>query len=235
MQDNHQDNATQTNTDSSRFLEAVRLICISPEDAKQLVANYRVQAKSKHANLTADEIQDLIAEKIISRYIDLSTISGGLSSLTSIIPGIGTVVAMVGGAVADGAVCMKFQVDMCLCMAEAYGYDVSSEDGKHLAFLVASGGALGKFSSEAATNIASKAGVRLIKQYLKGAALQAIKEFFKRLGIIFTRKALEKALPFGIGVVISASANRILTKYVAKKAKGFFVLDRTMKRDGELV
>lgn len=225
---------TEGTADSSRFLDAVRIICISPEDAKRLVANYRTQAQEKHPTANEDEIQDLTAEKVVSRYIDLCTISGGLTSLTSIIPGIGTALAMVGGALSDGAVCMKFQVDMCLCLAEVYGYDVSTEDGKQLAFLVAAGGALNKFGSDGVASIASKAGVRLLKQYLKGAALQAVKEFFKRLGIIFTRKALEKALPFGIGVVISASANRLLTKYVAKKARAFFVLDRQMRRDGEV-
>ena len=230
----NQENQDYDASDPSRFLDAVRILCISPEDAKQLVENYQKQAKQKHKLASDGEIQNIVAEKIVGRYIDLCTVSGGISSLTSIIPGIGTALAMVGGALVDGAVCMKFQVDMCLCLAEAYGYDVSSEDGKQLAFLVAAGGALNKFGSDATVNIATKAGVRLLKQYLKGAVLQAIKEFFKRLGIIFTRKALEKALPFGIGVVVSAGANRLLTKYVAKKAVGFFVIDREMKRSGEL-
>jgi len=228
------ENQNYESSDSSSFLDAVRILCISPADAKQLVENYRQQAKRKHKSTSDVEIQDIVAQKIVGRYIDLCTVSGGLSSLTSIIPGIGTALAMVGGALADGVVCMKFQVDMCLCLAENYGYDVSMADGEQLAFLVAAGGALNKFGSDATANIATKAGVRLLKQYLKGAVLQAIKEFFKRLGIIFTRKALEKALPFGIGVVVSAGANRVLTKYVAKKATSFFVLDREMKQAGEL-
>ncbi|EHZ7344711.1 TPA: hypothetical protein ACGUW9_004234 [Vibrio vulnificus] len=52
-----------------------------------------------------------------------------------------------------------------------------------------------------------------------------MKEIFKRLGITFTRKALEKAIPFGIGVVVGFSANKGITWYVGSKAKDFFASD----------
>ena len=42
---------------------------------------------------------------------------------------------------------------------------------------------------------------------------------FKKLGITFTRKALEKAIPFGIGVVISGGANYAITQFVGNQAK----------------
>jgi hypothetical protein len=66
----------------------------------------------------------------------------------------------------------------------------------------------------------------MLRQYLKGAALQAVKELFKKIGIIFTRKAIEKALPFGVGVVIGSSANYALTKYVGAAATRWFIIDR---------
>ena len=62
----------------------------------------------------------------------------------------------------------------------------------------------------------------MTQQYLKGATLQAVKEIFKKVGITFTRKAAEKAIPFGVGVVIGFSANKGLTWYVGSKAKDFF-------------
>ena len=36
----------------------------------------------------------------------------------------------------------------------------------------------------------------MTQQYLKGATLIAVKEIFKKVGITFTRKAVEKAIPF---------------------------------------
>lgn len=53
---------------------------------------------------------------------------------------------------------------------------------------------------------------------LKGATLQAVKEIFKQVGITFTKKSLERAIPFGIGVVIGVAANKALTLYVGHKA-----------------
>jgi hypothetical protein len=52
----------------------------------------------------------------------------------------------------------------------------------------------------------------MLQQYLKGAALQTVKAFFAKLGVLFTRKALEKAVPFGVGVVLGASGDYALTR-----------------------
>lgn len=123
---------------------------------------------------------------------------------------------------------MKLQVDMTMCLAEAYGWDVNGEDARHLAFLIAAGGSLEKLGVEASTRIASNAGVKMVRQYLKGAVLQALKELFKKIGITFTRKALEKAIPFGIGVVIGSGANYALTKYVGNTARSWFEADAAL-------
>ena len=216
--------------DGARFLRAVEIIAINPQDAKDIARKYILQCKQKFQNLSEDDIQERVADKIIQRYVNLCTASGGVTALSSIIPGLGTALAMVGGGLADGVVCMKFQVDMCLCLAETFGYDINDADAKHISFYIASGGALNKAGQEVGIQLGTKMGVRLLRQYLKGAILQSIKELFKRLGIIFTRKALEKALPFGIGVVVGASANRAMTRYVGKQAKKFFLLDREIQR-----
>jgi hypothetical protein len=76
------------------------------------------------------------------------------------------------------------------------------------------------------TQVASKAGVKLLKQYLKGASLEFVKQLFRSVGLVFTRKALEKALPFGIGVVIGSSANYALVRYVGGQAKEWFTIER---------
>lgn len=67
---------------------------------------------------------------------------------------------------------------------------------------------------------AKKAAERAVAMYLKGVTLQVIKEMFKKFGIIFTQKAAQKAIPFGVGVIIGAGVNYALTKWV-----GSFALD----------
>lgn len=211
--------------DSSRLLKSVEALAIAPKDAKDLVRKYRKQLEEGGKHGDARKMQDAIADKIVSRYAYMATTSGSLSALPGVIPGLGTL-ALAGTALGDATLCMKFQVDMAMCLAETYGYDLNGEDARHLSFLIAAGGTLQKAGGQQAVRIGSKAGVKMLQQYLKGATLQAVKEFFKKLGIVFTRKALEKAIPFGIGVVVGGTANYAMTKYVGTQAKKWFVIDR---------
>ena len=170
------------------------------------------------------EHQLRVADAIIGRYSRLAAMIGTAAGLPGVVPGLGTAVAIVGGATADSVACMKLQVDMCMCLAAAFGYDITSEDGKHLAFLIAATGTVQRGSSSA-VQVGSRAGVNMLRQYLRGAALQAVKQAFRRVGKTFTRKALEKAIPFGIGAAIGGAANYGLTRYVGHQAKKWFVID----------
>lgn len=215
--------------DGSRLLGLVRAAAIKPADAKNIVAKYRGQLEDK--GLSAQQIAEEVADKIIARYCGLAGLSGASTGLIGAVPGLGTIAAASLGATTDIVASMKLQVDMCMCMAAAFGYDIDSEDAQHLTYLIALGGSLEHAGKPIVTKLASEAGVRMLRQYLKGAALQAIKEFFKRLGIVFTRKALEKALPFGIGAVVGGGANYALTKYVGHQARKWFVIDAQTPKD----
>ena len=219
-------NETPGDDHDSRLLKAVESIAISSRDAKSMGQKYMAQARRKNSKVSDDILMEIAAKRIVARYCKLASTSGGVTSLTGVIPGLGTVAAILGGSLTDAAICMKLQVDMCMCIAAVYEWDLDTEDARHLAFLIAAGGTLEKAGTEVATQIGSKAGVSMLRQYLKGAALQVLKQFFRRIGIIFTRKALEKALPFGVGVAFSAGANYVMTKYVGGVAIRWFVLDR---------
>ncbi|MBT2584212.1 hypothetical protein [Planococcus sp. ISL-109] len=62
----------------------------------------------------------------------------------------------------------------------------------------------------------------MVQYHLKGPILVAVKVAFKKVEVTFTRKSLEKSIPFDLGVVVGTSSNRVLTLYVGKKAKDFF-------------
>ena len=117
---------------------------------------------------------------------------------------------------------------MCMCMAAAFEYDLTSEDARHLTFLIAATGAAQRGGVGASAKLGSKAGVRMLREYLKGSALLAAKQVFRKVGVTFTRKALEKAIPFGVGAGISGAANYGLTRFVGRQAKEWFVIDQTM-------
>ena len=213
--------------DGSRLLRAVEAIAISPRDANSIAERYLQQSRDRFPDSESWDHQLRAADKIIGRYSRLAAYFGSATGLPGIIPGLGTAVAIVGGAAADSLVCMKLQVDMCMCLAAVFKYDITSEDGKHLAFLIAATGSAQHAGVEAGVRLGSKAGVRMLRQYLKGAALRAVKQAFKRVGVTFTRKAVEKAIPFGIGAAVGGVANYGLTRYVGHQAKQWFVIDQT--------
>ncbi|HDZ9270928.1 EcsC family protein [Vibrio cholerae] len=207
------------------LLKAVELVVGKPEDIKQESLQLLEKYRNKYADKTETEIQDLVSEKIISNYSYYAAFTGGATALTGVIPGIGTAVAIGGGASADAIACMKFQIEMTMALATVYGHDILVEEEKRLCYLIAGLGAISEAAKEGGKTLGSKAFVKLVQEHLKGATLQAVKEIFKRLGITFTRKALEKAIPFGIGVVVGFSANKGITWYVGSKAKDFFASD----------
>ena len=213
------------NDGGSSLLKAVELIAINAADAKALVSKYKTKAKQSKPDANDREIIDIVVKKIISRYAKLSATSGGATALTGVVPGIGTALALVGGGLTDATISMKFQVDMTMCIAEAMGWDMTNEDARRATYLIVGMGALEKFGIDEGTKLASKAGVKLVKKYLSGAVLMVTKEIFQKFGITFTRKAFEKALPLGIGVVIGASFGYALTKYVGKATYQWFIIE----------
>lgn len=202
----------------SALMKIVQAIAISPEDARAVVEGYEKQLRSQKPNISAQQVQDQVVEKVVARYANMAAASGGATALAGVVPGIGTAVAMVGGGAADVSACLKLQVDMTMCLAMAINKGLSNEDAKHLSLMIALFGTLEQAASAGATRIASKAGVKLLNQYLKGPALITIKELFKRVGIQFAKTSAAKAIPFGVGVVIGSTANYALTRYVGRCA-----------------
>ena len=152
----------------SRLLRAVEVIAISAEDAQAIAKQYLDQSKERFPANEDWRHQLRAADKIIGRYSRLAAMVGTTSGLPGIFPGLGTAIAVVGGATADSLICMKLQVDMCMCLAAAFKYDIVSEDGKHLTFLIAATGTAQRAGVETGARVGSQAGVRMLRQYLKG-------------------------------------------------------------------
>ena len=55
------------------------------------------------------------------------------------------------------------------------------QDGRHLAFLIAATASVQRAGTGAASKVGSQAGVRMLRQYLKGGALQVTKQAFRRV------------------------------------------------------
>ena len=204
--------------DDSSLMKIVQAISISPDDARFVVKQYEAQIKAKKPDISNNDLQDIIINKIINRYSKLAATSGAATSLPGVIPGIGTVVSAIGGSMADISTCIKFQVDMTMCLAIVINKELNNEDAKHLSYIIALSGTIEQAASKSATNLATKASVRLMQKHLTGATLEVIKKLFQHAGILFTKKAAIRIIPFGIGAIIGAGTNFALTKYVGKAA-----------------
>lgn len=224
---------TQTKDERSLLLSAVQAVAISPEKAAKIVAQYRKAARKTNREASDAEIEELVSKKIVNKYSSYASLSGGIAALPGIIPGVGTVAAMVGGGMADTTACMKIQIDMTMLLATNFGWDLNEHDAMYMTILIAVIGSLEKMGVGVGAPVASKAGVKMLQQYLKGATLIAVKEFFKRFGITFTRKALEKSIPYGVGVAAGSGLNYALTQYVGFEAVKCFTIERQMREHPE--
>jgi len=211
-----------SNNDKPALLKAIELILAEPTEIRKESLNLQKKFQQRFSKKTTDEIDALVVAKIISNYSYSAAFVGGATALTGVIPGLGTAVAVFGGATADAALSMKYQIEMTMAIATIYGHNIEIEEEKRLCLIVAGLGAINEAAKEGGKQVGSKAFIKMTQQYLKGATLQAVKEIFKKVGVTFTRKALEKAIPFGIGVVVGFSANKGLTLYVGSKSKDFF-------------
>ncbi|KJU85424.1 hypothetical protein MBAV_002383 [Candidatus Magnetobacterium bavaricum] len=241
--------------DQCHLYNAVKKVVMKPDVVKQVVDGYRQYYGGCCKVSDGLKGQILVADKIVSKYSNLAALIGSVTALPSIIPGIGMVAAITAGMAVDVVTAMKYQVDMCLCLCEAFGYDTSTEQPRQLAFLLAAVGTLEKSGltlqsgcdnlstmrliksnlkgaaiqlagANAGIKVASDAGVSMIQHYLRGAALHVIKDLFSRIGVNFTRKVVEKALPYGVGIVLGGTLNYALTKYVGVTAKTWFIIEQ---------
>ncbi|TFD72728.1 hypothetical protein [Cryobacterium gelidum] len=203
----------------SRLQKAVEAIAISPKDAAKLVDGYRRSFRKKferEPETPADKRR--IASKVIDRYSKFAAATGAAAALPGVIPGVGTAVAVIGGGAADIAASLKIQIDMCMCLVDVFTEEMSSEDKKHLAFVLALAGSLEGLATNTGKVAVEKVAQKLVFQYIRGPALVTIKELFKKVGVTFLQKTAAKAIPAGVGVVFSGSTNYVLTTVVGKIA-----------------
>jgi len=209
--------------DKPILLQAIEAMLASPADIKKEAEQLKQKYMERYGeDRSIDEINEYAVEKVISNYSYYTAFVGGASGLPGLIPGLGTVLAMTGGAMADAALSMKYQIEMTMAIATIYGYDVTLEQEKRMCLIVAGLGAINEATKSVGKDIGKTASVKMLRQYLTGATLTTVKEIFKKVGITFTRKAAEKVIPFGVGAIIGFSANKGLTWYVGSKAKDFY-------------
>jgi hypothetical protein len=91
-----------------------------------------------------------------------------------------------------------------------------------MCYALAAAATLNNVGAQKLTKRGSKVAVRLTEHFLKGATLQTIKALFRKLGLRFTRRAMQRFLPFGIGLVLCAGANAVFMKLAGEAVRQHF-------------
>lgn len=216
------------------LLSAVETVLADPKEVRQRAFDTLTKCRDKVGPTTSDpELKRLASQKIVSRYSNKAAVVGGATALVGIVPGLGTIIGATGGAMSDAALCMKFQLEMTWELATIYGRDIDVEEEKNLCLLLAGFGAFNEIAKQGGTRLGVAALANMSRPYLRGAATKALQLLFKRLGLMFARKAFEKAIPFGVGFGISVVTNKAITHYVGKEVSNFFLKQAEAKPSDE--
>jgi hypothetical protein len=217
--------STDADQDKPLLLRAVEAIVAGPSTIKTVVreAEEKVSTGKKTRDLSGDDRTLSVANEIIERYARTCGRVGSLTAASSIIPGIGTVVALVGATAADLAISMKYQIEMVMALAHLYGRDISTEEEQRLCYAVAGLGVATQAGLLSFKRFSIKSLSEVARRMLKTRAKRWLINLFKMIGLRFTQRGLLRAIPFGVGVVLGYTSNKKLTRYVGRRARDYFI------------
>ena len=218
--------------DGNVLERAIRHAARTLDQSRRLAQRRLAEARRKTPSASELELRRRAAKTIVRGHSLRSGVAGGSTGMIGAIPGVGTAVAVTVGVTTDVVLQMKVNVDMCHALVHLFKPELDDDEAFSYAVSLACYGSLEKRGAKwlggRATNLASEAGVKILRQQLRGSALIATKQAFKRVGIVFTRKAVEKAIPFGVGAVIGATVNSGITTFVGNQARKHLEIDATM-------
>ena len=165
----------------------------------------------------ADELDDpktafvKLGKKIVNYYSNKASVSGGVSSLPALLPGVGSLIGILGGSAADIAFMLKYEIEMTLCLCDAIGLDIDDEYIRKLAFTLAIVSSFDIMSHNSKTPDSVKIVASAFWDY---SARKLSKHLITVLASILwlnASRGLVKAVPV-VGVIVGASFNKLMTK-----------------------
>lgn len=214
-----------TEEQGAKLYSAVERIVEDPNTIIERVERFEDEIDEENPDLSDQELVDQTAEKLITYFANRTMTAGGLSSLPALIPVWGSVIAVVGGGLADMTFCLKYEVEMVLSLSALYGFDIRDDKERGLAFLIASVSTYEQLDGQSnlfkdmfqAVGDYAQTQSQAVWNYTPRQIGKIVTKTFVKLAIQGTSKSLLKAMPL-VGIGISAAGNRLLTKHVGSKA-----------------
>jgi len=169
-----------------------------------------------HADLC--DQREVAAAQAVNHFSNLTAISGGASALPALLPGMGSLLAMTGGTLADMGLMLKFEVEMAMVLSHVYGFDLREPAERQLAFLLASVGTYEARSGESFLADAARAEGVAIWNYAPRQISKTLVKVLTKIALLQTWKGFVRALPL-VGIAVNASMNKVLTRRVGERCR----------------
>ena len=198
---------------AEKILSAVNRILDSNDKIRAVCKKYERKALICAEDNDDDEkyLYMDAGKRIITHYSDRASVSGGLTGLPSMLPGMGTIVSLVGASAVDIVLMLKFEIEMSLCLCCLAGFDIDDERSRQLAYALAVVSSRDILSSRS-EDVQSKAIVKSAfwDYSVRELSKHVIKTVMAILCMNIT-KGMFKALPF-VGIAVGASFNKVITR-----------------------
>ena len=198
------------------LLKAVERFVDSPRKIRQQVDAILEGARdSLPVDATEEQVRRVVEREIVSHYSNRTALAGGAAALPGLIPGLGTITALVGGGILDMTACLKFEVEMVLALAAVRGYSIEDRRERQLAYLLAAAHTYEATGGKNPLPDLVKTEIDAIWHYTPRQLGKLVAALFVKLALVLAGKGLTRAIPF-IGVVVSSAANKTLTQRVGR-------------------
>ncbi|XXF78629.1 hypothetical protein P2318_02410 [Myxococcaceae bacterium GXIMD 01537] len=187
-------------------------------DTDSLVALSKDHLRRAQAAKPDDEAaaREAAAREIVSHFSTRTAVSGGLAALPALIPGVGTLAALAGGALADMGLVLKFEVEMALVLSHLHGFDITREEERNIAFLLAS---VSTYDAKSGGNffadVVHAEGIAVWK-YTPRQVAKLLLTVLSKLALLQVGKSLARAVPL-VGIAVGSSMNKVLTQRVGER------------------
>lgn len=198
--------------EGARLLSAVERLVADTDKLLAQVETHRTRVPRAEGEDEAAH-RKAVAGELIATYSNRSALSGGAAALPAVVPGLGSVTALLGGTLADMALMLKFEVELSLCLSALYGYDIRKPRERQLAFLLASVQTYeDRQQHNPLVDLALAEGTA-IWNYTPRQVSKALVSVFAKIALLGLSRAFWRVLPV-VGIAVGAGMNKALTRRV---------------------
>ena len=200
-----------------KLLTAVERI-LSDSDSLIALGNQHLERARAATPNNEERARATAASEVVRHFSNRAALAGGLAAAPALIPGAGTLVAAVGGALADMGFLLKYEVEMVLVLSHLHGFDIRKDEERQLAFLMASVSTYDARSGENVLMDMAKAEGVAIWKYAPRQVSKHLVGVFTKIALMQLSKSLVRALPL-VGIAVGSSMNKVLTGRVGARCQ----------------